>query len=38
MHFAFTDDQILFRDTVRDILRNECAPDAVRAAWTNESG
>jgi alkylation response protein AidB-like acyl-CoA dehydrogenase len=38
MHFAFTDDQMLFRDTVRDILTNECSPEAVRDAWTNESG
>lgn len=38
MHFAFTDDQLLFRDTVRAILENECPPAAVRAAWDDGSG
>ena len=38
MHFAFTDDQLLFRDTVRDLLANECKPEVVRDAWTNDSG
>ena len=32
MHATFTDDQLLFRDTARDILDNECTPAAVRAA------
>ena len=38
MHFAFTDDQLLFRDTVRDILANECRPEDVRAAWESDTG
>ena len=38
MHFAFTEDQLLFRDTVRAILENECPPAAVRAAWEDGSG
>ena len=38
MHFAFTDDQLLFRDTVRDLLANECKPEAVRDAWQNDTG
>src|SRR5688500_3806075 len=38
MQFAFTEDQLLFRDAVRDFLANECKPDAVRAAWENETG
>jgi alkylation response protein AidB-like acyl-CoA dehydrogenase len=38
MHFAFTEDQLLFRDTVRDLLTNECKPEAVRAAWGNDTG
>lgn len=38
MHFAFTEDQILFRDTVRDLLANECKPEDVRAAWGNDTG
>jgi len=38
MHFAFTEDQILFRDTVRDFLANECRPEQVRAAWESDAG
>ena len=30
MRFAFTDDQLLFRDAVRDLLTKECPPE-VRA-------
>jgi alkylation response protein AidB-like acyl-CoA dehydrogenase len=33
MRFAFSDDQKMLRDTVRDVLQRECAPDVVRAAW-----
>jgi len=33
MRFAFTDDQLAFRDAVRDLLAKECPPAAVRAAW-----
>ncbi len=33
MHFAFTDDQKMLRDTVREVLQRECAPDVVRGAW-----
>jgi alkylation response protein AidB-like acyl-CoA dehydrogenase len=33
MRFAFTDDQKMLRDTVREVLQRECAPDVVRAAW-----
>ena len=33
MRFAFTDDQLAFRDAVRDLLGKECAPEVVRAAW-----
>jgi alkylation response protein AidB-like acyl-CoA dehydrogenase len=36
MRFAFTDDQLLFRDAVREVLAKECSPDVVRHAW--ESG
>lgn len=36
MRFAFTDDQLLFRDTVRDYLANECPPELVRYAWLND--
>ena len=38
MRFAFTDDQLAFRDAVRDLLANECPPAAVRAAWDNPDG
>ena len=36
MHFAFTDDQLAFRDAVRDLLAKECPPTAVREAWDSE--
>ena len=38
MRFAFTDDQLAFRDAVRDLLAKECPPSAVRDAWTNDTG
>src|SRR4051812_18565002 len=33
MDFSFTDDQLAFRDAVRDFLAAECPPDVVRSAW-----
>lgn len=33
MHFAFTDQQTEFRDTVRQILTKECTADDLRAAF-----
>ena len=33
MHFAFTNDQKMLRDTVREVLQRECLPEVVRAAW-----
>lgn len=38
MEFAFTDDQLAFRDAVRDLLAKECPPAAVRTAWDNADG
>jgi alkylation response protein AidB-like acyl-CoA dehydrogenase len=38
MRFGFTDDQLAFRDAVRDLLEQECTPAHVRTAWTNETG
>ena len=38
MRFAYTDDQLLFRDTVADLLAKECPPEAVRWAWADDSG
>ena len=36
MHFAFTDDQLAFRDAVRDLLDKHCSPEVVRAAWDGD--
>jgi alkylation response protein AidB-like acyl-CoA dehydrogenase len=36
MNFAFTDEQLLFRRTVRDFLEKECPPELVRAAAPDE--
>jgi alkylation response protein AidB-like acyl-CoA dehydrogenase len=33
MRFAFSDDQLAFRDATRDLLAKECPPEVVRAAW-----
>jgi alkylation response protein AidB-like acyl-CoA dehydrogenase len=33
VHFGFDDDQLAFRDAVRELLEKECPPAAVRAAW-----
>ena len=38
MRFAFTEEQLAFRDAVRDLLARECPPSVVRDAWTNTSG
>lgn len=38
MRFALDDDQIAFRDTVRDLLAKECPPEVVRTAWTAPPG
>lgn len=38
MRFAFTEDQILFRDTVRDFFTNEFPASALRAAWDGDTG
>jgi alkylation response protein AidB-like acyl-CoA dehydrogenase len=34
VQFGFSDEQIAFRDAVRDLLRDACPPAAVRAAWS----
>lgn len=36
MRFAFTDEQLLFRDAVRELLAKECPPEHVRAAWEQD--
>src|ERR1700712_4745300 len=38
MRFAFTDDQLLFRDAVSDLLAKQCPPEQVRQAWDNHDG
>jgi alkylation response protein AidB-like acyl-CoA dehydrogenase len=38
MRFAFTDDQKLFADGLRDLLDKECTPAHVRAAWDDGAG
>ena len=35
MRFAFTEDQIAFRDAVREFLDKECTPAHLRTAWTD---
>ena len=38
MEFGFDDDQLAFRDAVRDLLDKECTPATVRAAWEAPAG
>jgi len=38
MRFAFTDDQIAFRDAVRELLAKECPATVVREAWGVDAG
>jgi len=38
MRFSFTDDQIAFRDAVRELLEKECTSAHLRDAWTNSTG
>jgi len=33
MHFAFEEEQLRFRDSVRGVLERVCPPSAVRAVW-----
>ena len=38
MRFAFTDDQRMFAEGLRDLLAKECTPAQVRATWDNGTG
>src|SRR5947207_947370 len=38
MQFAFSDEQLAFRDAVRDLLATECPPAVVRSAWSGGTG
>ncbi len=33
MRFAFTEDQLMLRDTVRELFRRECSADKLRDVW-----
>lgn len=37
MYFGLTEEQRLLRDSVRDVLKKECPPSVVRAAWSTDS-
>ena len=37
MNFNFTDDQLLFRDSVREFLRNEVTPEYIRQRWDGKA-
>jgi alkylation response protein AidB-like acyl-CoA dehydrogenase len=38
VRFAFSGEQLEFRDAARNLLEKECPPSAVRAAWDNDTG
>ncbi|MDE0607128.1 MAG: acyl-CoA/acyl-ACP dehydrogenase [Acidimicrobiaceae bacterium] len=38
MHFAFTDEHDMFRDTVREIFANQCRAEAIRESWDSADG
>ena len=38
MRFAFTEEQLLFRDSVRGLFETACPPTALRACWSNTDG
>jgi alkylation response protein AidB-like acyl-CoA dehydrogenase len=38
MRFAFSEDQLAFRDAVRDLLAKVAAPDTLRTVWDGERG
>lgn len=38
MDFTFSEDQLLFQDSVRDFLVNEITPERIRASWESDSG
>jgi alkylation response protein AidB-like acyl-CoA dehydrogenase len=38
MDFTFTEDQLLFQNSVRDFLVNEVTPERIRAGWETDSG
>ena len=38
MDFTFSEDQLLFQESVREFLVNEVTPEALRALWEQDSG
>jgi alkylation response protein AidB-like acyl-CoA dehydrogenase len=38
MDFTFSEDQLLFQDSVRDFLLGEVTPERIRASWNAETG
>lgn len=38
MDFTFTEDQLLFQESVRDFLVNEITPERIRGLWETETG
>ncbi|MBT4519030.1 MAG: acyl-CoA dehydrogenase [Halieaceae bacterium] len=38
MDFTFSEDQLLFQQTVRDFLVSEVTPQRIRASWETDSG
>jgi len=38
MHFGFSDEQLMFRDSIRGFLATECTAERVRALWDTETG
>jgi len=38
MDFTFTDDQLLFRDSVREFFVNEVTPERIRTSWETGTG
>lgn len=38
MHFSFTEEHDMFRDTVREIFVGECSAEAIRASWESDDG
>ncbi|MCZ6829046.1 MAG: acyl-CoA dehydrogenase family protein, partial [Gammaproteobacteria bacterium] len=38
MDFTFSEDQLLFQESVRDFLVNEVTPGKIRELWATDSG
>lgn len=38
MDFTFTEDQLLFSESIKDFLQKEVTPDVIRASWETTSG